>query len=111
MCLDASQVQGGKPHVVWKREGIKAKFASPVLLDGRLYIPDDVANLFCLDAKSGSGGLKALFRDFLAEPPAAPAPSPDAALAEVLAEELARWQASAVCEDYPLPRQMATRSR
>ena len=32
---------------------IKAKFASPILHEGRLYIPDDVANLFCLDANTG----------------------------------------------------------
>lgn len=53
LCLDASQVENGQPKVVWKTEGIKAKFASPVLHEDRLYIPDDVASLFCLDAKTG----------------------------------------------------------
>jgi outer membrane protein assembly factor BamB len=53
ICLDGSQVKDGKPKLVWKVDGIKAKFASPVLHDGLLYVTDDLANLFCLDAKTG----------------------------------------------------------
>jgi outer membrane protein assembly factor BamB len=53
VCLDASTLENGQPKLVWKKEGIKAKFASPILHEGRLYIPDDVANLFCFDAKTG----------------------------------------------------------
>ena len=34
-------------------DGIKAKFGSPVVYDGKVYIPNDVGVLFCLDAKTG----------------------------------------------------------
>jgi outer membrane protein assembly factor BamB len=54
LCLDASQIKDGKPKLVWQVDGIKAKYTSPLLKDGRLYIGDDVAKLWCLDAKSGA---------------------------------------------------------
>jgi outer membrane protein assembly factor BamB len=53
ICLDAGQVKDGKPTLVWERDGIKAKYASPVLHEGRLYIPNEVGVLYCLDAKTG----------------------------------------------------------
>jgi outer membrane protein assembly factor BamB len=53
VCLDAGQVTGGKPKLVWKRDGIKAKFSSPVLHDGRLYVCDLTARMYCLDAETG----------------------------------------------------------
>jgi hypothetical protein len=53
ICVDASQIQDGKPKLVWKVDGIRAKFTSPVIHDGLLYITDDLANLYCLDAKTG----------------------------------------------------------
>src|SRR5262249_40604076 len=53
ICLDAGQLDKGKPKRVWEVDGIKAKFASPILHEGRLYIPDDLAQLYCLDAKTG----------------------------------------------------------
>jgi outer membrane protein assembly factor BamB len=53
ICLDGSQVKDGKPKLVWKVDGIRAKFTSPVLHDGLLYITDDLAKLNCLDAKTG----------------------------------------------------------
>ena len=52
-CLDASQVEKGKPKLVWRVDGIKAKFASPVVHDGKVYVCNDVGALFCLDAKTG----------------------------------------------------------
>jgi outer membrane protein assembly factor BamB len=52
-CIDAGDVKDGKPTILWKKEGIKAKFASPAVHEGRVYIPDEVATLYCLDAKSG----------------------------------------------------------
>ncbi len=52
-CFDASEVKDGKPKLVWRVDGIKAKFGSPVVYDGRVYIPNDVGVLFCLDAKTG----------------------------------------------------------
>jgi outer membrane protein assembly factor BamB len=53
ICLDGSKVENGKPKLVWKADGIRDKFTSPVLHDGLLYVTDDLANLFCLDAKTG----------------------------------------------------------
>ncbi len=53
ICLDASQVKDGKPHEVWKVDGIKAKFTSPIIADGRLYITNDAGMLYCLDGKDG----------------------------------------------------------
>jgi outer membrane protein assembly factor BamB len=52
-CLDAAQVTDGKPKVVWDKPGYKIKFCSPILHDGRLYICDETARMFCLDAKTG----------------------------------------------------------
>jgi outer membrane protein assembly factor BamB len=52
-CLDASKVEKGVPKVVWKVNGIKAKFTSPILLNGLLYITNDGGELYCLDAKTG----------------------------------------------------------
>ena len=53
-CLDASQIVDGKPKLVWHVDGIKAKFASPLVRDGAVYICNDVGALYCLDAKSGA---------------------------------------------------------
>ncbi len=54
LCLDASQVVKEQPKVVWQKDGIKAKFASPIIADDRLYICGDVGTLHCLDAKTGN---------------------------------------------------------
>src|SRR5439155_13983512 len=35
------------------RDGLKIKFASPIIHDGRLYVADELARLYCLDAKTG----------------------------------------------------------
>jgi outer membrane protein assembly factor BamB len=53
VCLDASKVKDGKPELVWKDEGHIFKFASPLLHDGKLYVCDENATLFCFDAKKG----------------------------------------------------------
>lgn len=53
LCLDASQVSDGKPKVVWSVEGKIFKFASPLLHEGRLYVCDEGATMYCYDAKSG----------------------------------------------------------
>ncbi len=55
VCVDGSQVAGGAPKLVWKVDGIKAKFTAPILdaENGLLYIADAAANLYCLDAKTG----------------------------------------------------------
>jgi len=53
VCLDASKVENGKPALVWKRDGIKAPFASPILHEGRLYMPEFTGRLHCLSAADG----------------------------------------------------------
>jgi outer membrane protein assembly factor BamB len=53
ICLDASKVEKGKPKLVWKVDGIKVKFASPILHEDRLYVCDEIGRLYCLDAKDG----------------------------------------------------------
>lgn len=52
-CFDASQVENGSPKLVWRRVGIRAGYASPVVHNGRLYVADNGARLHCLDAKTG----------------------------------------------------------
>jgi outer membrane protein assembly factor BamB len=53
ICLDAAQVTEKKPKLLWEKTGIKVKFSSPIFHEGRLYVCDDVAKLYCLDAKNG----------------------------------------------------------
>lgn len=53
ICLDASQVEKGAPKLVWQKDAIHARYASPIIHDGRLYMPDDGGLLYCLDAKTG----------------------------------------------------------
>ena len=55
ICLDGSQVENGEPKLVWKKDGLKARYASPAIdaQTGRLYITDDMGKLYCLDAKTG----------------------------------------------------------
>ena len=54
LCLDGSKVKDGKPALVWKVSGIQFTFPSPILLDGKLYIADEAATLYCYDAKKGT---------------------------------------------------------
>ncbi len=54
LCLDGSKVKEGKPALVWKVSGIQFTFPSPILLDGKLYIADEAATLYCYDAKKGT---------------------------------------------------------
>ncbi len=54
ICLDASQITNGTPKLVWEfSRGIRFGLASLALADGKLYIPDDAAKLYCFDAKKG----------------------------------------------------------
>jgi outer membrane protein assembly factor BamB len=53
ICVDAAEVADGRPKLVWEAVGIKAGLASPLLHDGRLYVPDDGGMLHCFDAKTG----------------------------------------------------------
>ena len=54
VCLDGSKVTAGQPKLVWEVEGIKVKFASPILAGDRLYVCNDLGALYCLDAKTGA---------------------------------------------------------
>lgn len=53
VCVDAGTIEGGRPKLVWEVIGIKAGLASPLIHDGRLYVPDDSSTLHCFDAKTG----------------------------------------------------------
>jgi outer membrane protein assembly factor BamB len=53
VCLDGAKVKEGKPEVVWQLDGIKVKFASPVLHEGKLYVCDDLGKLYAIDAEKG----------------------------------------------------------
>jgi outer membrane protein assembly factor BamB len=53
VCLDASEIKKGEPKLVWKRDGLKIKYASPIIHDGRLYVIDELTRIFCVDAKTG----------------------------------------------------------
>jgi outer membrane protein assembly factor BamB len=53
ICVDGSVVQNGEPKLVWKKDGIRVKFASPILDKDRLYICNDTADLYCFNAADG----------------------------------------------------------
>ncbi len=54
VCVDGSQVKDGKPKLVWEyRRANRWGLSHPALADGRLYVPDDGAELFCFNAKTG----------------------------------------------------------
>ena len=54
ICLDMSKITDMKPTLVWEKIfGKRFGLASPALADGRLYVPDDAGDLFCLNAKTG----------------------------------------------------------
>jgi outer membrane protein assembly factor BamB len=54
VCLDAGQVIKGQPKLVWEKEGLVARYASPIVHKGKLYVPEESCTLFCLDAKTGA---------------------------------------------------------
>lgn len=56
VCLDISQIdpKTKEPKVVWQyRRTNRFGLASPALANGLLYVPDDSAEIFCFDAKTG----------------------------------------------------------
>lgn len=53
VCLDASQITEGKPKEVWKIDGLRCSYASPILQGNRLYIPDEYSFIWCLNADNG----------------------------------------------------------
>jgi outer membrane protein assembly factor BamB len=53
ICVDAAKIKDGHPELVWKEDGVKAKYTSPLVHDGRVYICDDTAQLWCFDGSTG----------------------------------------------------------
>jgi outer membrane protein assembly factor BamB len=53
ICLNGANVKDGKPELIWKVDGIRVKYASPLLHDNRLYVCNVVGEMFCLDTKDG----------------------------------------------------------
>jgi outer membrane protein assembly factor BamB len=53
VCVDAAQIDQGQPRLVWKANNIRAGYGSPIIHEGRLYVADDHARLYCLDAETG----------------------------------------------------------
>src|SRR5262249_37332692 len=53
ICLDAGVLKDGKPRLVWEKLGVTVKYASPVLHEGRLYVCDETAKMWCFDAATG----------------------------------------------------------
>jgi outer membrane protein assembly factor BamB len=53
VCLDASKIKDGKPALVWEKTGIKIRYTSPLIHEGRLIVNDEIANLYCFDAATG----------------------------------------------------------
>jgi hypothetical protein len=53
VCLDASVIKDGEPKLVWERLGCKARYASPIIHDNRLYVFDEFAQLWCFDGSKG----------------------------------------------------------
>jgi len=54
VCIDGSLTGDiTKSGQVWRHDGITAGYASPALANGRLYVADNAANLYCFDDKTG----------------------------------------------------------
>ena len=54
LCIDASK-EGDitESGTVWRNDGLQVGYASPAIANGRLYVVDNSATLFALDARSG----------------------------------------------------------
>jgi outer membrane protein assembly factor BamB len=53
VCLNGAEIANGAPKLVWKVDGLTARYTAPVIHQNRLYITDEKGKLFCLDSKSG----------------------------------------------------------
>ncbi len=53
-CFDASKVANGQPALVWRHTNVLAGYASPIVHQGRLYVPDNSAKLYCFNAADGT---------------------------------------------------------
>lgn len=50
-----------KTHEIWRIDDLDAGYASPLYYDGRIYMPDNSANLWAFDAKTGQTAWKLEF--------------------------------------------------
>lgn len=53
VCLDGSKVTDGAPKELWRIDGIEAGFPSPTYANGTLYVADDKAIIYAIDAEKG----------------------------------------------------------
>lgn len=53
ICVDGSQVENGRPKLVWEVVGTKFGLASPAVHDGVVYACSDTARLYRYNAKTG----------------------------------------------------------
>ncbi len=54
ICFDGAAIKDGTPKVIWENnDAVMAGYTSPLLADGKLYVCDDTARMFCFDAQSG----------------------------------------------------------
>ena len=53
LCVDAGDIKDGKPKLVWQKDGVKAKYTTPIVHAGRIYVCDDIAKMWCFDSKKG----------------------------------------------------------
>lgn len=54
VCIDGSLTGDiTDTGIVWRHDGITAGYSSPALANGRLYVVDNAAELYCYDAKTG----------------------------------------------------------
>lgn len=54
-------ISGAEPKIVWEKDGIEFKYPSPMLWDGKLFLPDRQGRLYCFDAISGKRLWRAKF--------------------------------------------------
>lgn len=54
VCIDATGTGDiTETHEVWRYDGVGVGYASPTLMNGRLYVVDNSANIHCVDAETG----------------------------------------------------------
>ena len=54
VCIDATGTGDiTKTHEVWRYDAVNVGYASPTLKDGKLYVVDNSANMYCLNADTG----------------------------------------------------------
>ncbi|MEE2739359.1 MAG: PQQ-binding-like beta-propeller repeat protein [Planctomycetota bacterium] len=55
VCIDATgKGDITETHELWRYDGIEAGYCSPALQEGKVYLADNAANLYCLDSTAGT---------------------------------------------------------